>query len=986
MKRNLILAMIVIIFLVNSSLVTGITDYDDNQGSTVDGVIHSNPSANDKIAITLDVDGSNLDMDLITLLIYNKIPITLFVNTKYLIANKETFLQLKSSHPDLVEFENHGAEHKACILGTEKVYGQEPAGTVEGMTKEIKDAADAIQNTLGVTTKYYRPGTGAADAACVETAKELGHSVVGWSVNGDHGAGDTAENVKANWLSVTSGGIIISHLNKPQGNTYEGAKEAIALLKKKGFTFVKLEELLGYTSSVASTSSSSASSYRFVVISDTHLESVNINPAIEKIISLNPKPKVVIHTGDMIMADKVNSPVPPGEWQQVQTEIISPIKDNNILFFPVRGNHDAGFKEMFNQQEYYFFNNRDLFFVLDGTGFTIKSKQLKWLKEGLNNAKGLYENIFVFSHEPLADLCEPDACTGQLKPNNELVSLFNDAGVTIFFNGHQHFYDKVNYKGINIVSSGYLAGYQYTPKSTGTKQKPTFVVVDVNGPNDVQVSAYQKSSNGEFEYVPDNTILAGHNPSNLGPDFEPFSLAGAAAIAVPSKGASLSAAVPESIFTLNFDKSPADNLQFKYDDTENQWLVSAACTLKKDITPAPEETSDFINILTFLGNCEDNDLNVIITDSIFSGTETFEEGKEALCSYYAEDFIKQTLGASLLINGKEILPPIQSVKTVEEAKLNIVDSCLNQTMAAETAEGSVAVEEIAEEHEDLSEIGEGIQEVEETAQAPNSQLCEIDSVWITAGTSLSIEKAVKTLVFTLTGWQPFDKICKPQSKSLPTPSGTSGGGSIPKKDIEELIKKVINDDPELIPQHLKEAITPPLIAGIIKAESGFNGLKISTAGCPGFMQICRGKDGKNIPGNGEFKTTVCCPTIEENEKEGAILSDGTSKKSTQSCTNEIKTHGNVWTQSLYDNQVFACSPSNDDRLDKEKNIRMGILLMVAKAKECKTTVREAINAYRCGPCRETEEYWCKSNKYTSIVINNAKSYGYSFDPDAKLYD
>ncbi len=556
MKKNLILAMIVIIFLVNSSLVTGITDYDDNQGSTVDGVIHSNPSAGNKIAITLDVDGSNLDTDLITSLIYNNIPITLFVNTNYLAANKETFLQLKSSHPDLVEFENHGAEHKACILGTEKVYGQEPAGTVEGMTKEIKDAADAIQTALGVTTKYYRPGTGAADAACVETVKGLGHSVVDWSVNGDHGASDTAENVKANWLSVTSGGIIISHLNKPQGNTYEGAKEAISLLKKKGFIFVKLEELLGYTSSV-----------------------------------------------------------------------------------------------------------------------------------------------------------------------------------------------------------------------TGT-----------------------------------------------------------AASALPSKGASLSAEVSESIFTLDFYDKPTYNLQFKYNETKNQWLVSAVCISKQNVGVPLEESPDFVSIFDFFYGCTGNGINEKTIAKIFSGVETFEEGKEALCLYYAEDFIEQPLGASLLVNGEKILLPVVIGENDDELKLQIKDSCLDQIYM--TAEGSIAPEIEADEifKEDEEEQATFSSIISSVASC--SECKEIDLVWKDVGKLLQISMALAEKVWQGTaGWLDFNMVYAPVSPASTSGVKTSEKDMTNLKEIYEKYKSAIDA------ASVQYSIDKSLLVAFIYVESKGKQYALSCSGAGGVMQF-----------------------------------------------------------------------------------------------------------------------------------------------------
>lgn len=399
-----------------------------------------------------------------------------------------------------------------------------------------------------------------------------------------------------------------------------------------------------------------------------------------------------------------------------------------------------------------------------------------------------------------------------------------------------------------------------------------------------------------------------------------------AAASAPSKSASLSTTASESIFTLDFKNYPAERLQFKYDSIENQWLVSAACNLKNDIPPL-EETFDFVGIQTFLINCENTELNVIITDSIFSGTETFEEGKEALCSYYAEDFIKQKLGASLLINGRKILPPIQAVNSVEEAKLNIVDSCLDQIMAAETAEGSVAPEEIVEEHEDLSEIGEGAQEVEGTAQAPNSQLCEIDSVWITAGTSLNIENAVKTLIFTLTGWQPFDDICKPKSPVAATTTTPSGKKYVWSSQYDSIINK------KLTTEMKNNGFDLNLIKALISHESAFQSKAISTAGCIGLMQICYSSVPSATP---PHQKATCCEAGEDSPK--------------QTCTSEVKKTKHLWQK-----EVYKCNPNNDDRFDTEKNIAMGLELLSKKYAQC-NSVNGALSAYASGSCSSRLDY------------------------------
>ncbi len=247
-------------------------------------------------------------------------------------------------------------------------------------------------------------------------------------------------------------------------------------------------------------------SFKFAVLTDTHEASKNTELAIKKVIELNPD--FVIVAGDMVNDDA-------GAWEQVIGEIVTPLGDADIGFFPVRGNHDEGYKDFWEGKSYvtrsisvnsggkwpnyYSFDYKNNHFVvLDGTGLSIGETQFAWLKQDLENAKGNYENIFIFAHEQLVNLCEEKACSGTMKPHKELVKLFQDTGVTIYFHGHQHFYAKVNYQGINIVNSGYLANYKYTLKSS-VEQEQTFVLAEVHGPSLVTVSALQYPFDQSFD-------------------------------------------------------------------------------------------------------------------------------------------------------------------------------------------------------------------------------------------------------------------------------------------------------------------------------------------------------------------------------------------------------------------------------------------------------------------------------------------------------
>lgn len=618
-----------------------------------------------------------------------------------------------------------------------------------------------------------------------------------------------------------------------------------------------------------------AAAYRFVVISDTHLVSANINPAIEKIIEL--KPEFVIHTGDMIMADTLKDTPHPEQWNQVKTEILNPLQSAGISFFyPVKGNHDAGYDSIFPERlTYSFLWNSDKFIILDSSGPSkMDNAQLSLVKSLLLSGQNS-GNRFVFSHLPLVNLCQEDKqCPASLNPN--LINVLKEGKATIFFNGHQHFFEKVKYNGINLVTSGYLAHYEYTPTSTGKKQPPSFVVVDVNGPNQVQVSAYQKSSSGEFEYVPDNIILAGHDLSKLGPEFSQFSLdgtTGAAASTPPSKGA----AVSQSLKILHIGDSHTagyygQELENSFESAghevttygcvgavaEDYITGGKECTLGSTIKG---KTKDY-NLPDINEIMQENDeANVVI---ISLGTNYHTDG-----GVYNDQKSIQALSEMIKNSNKGcywVGTPRESSSSINPAGINdalidiLKDSCnvidsialtdenkLDKGGIHYTAEGGKewaqnvyaliatemgllstgeAIEDDAEEKSTVEEDS-AEESTDSPSQPSDSQLCEIDSVWITAGTNLNIPNAVKSLVFTLTGWQPFDKVCKPQSKTTPSGKGVTLPANM--AEIEKYIQEAGKEFD----------VDPALIKTVMRYESKFNQSARSNTGCRGLMQVCK---------------------------------------------------------------------------------------------------------------------------------------------------
>ncbi|MGL5315493.1 MAG: polysaccharide deacetylase family protein [Peptostreptococcaceae bacterium] len=214
-------------------------------GEKIDGVV-SNINTDEKIvALTFDAcggkNGSGYDKELIDYLINENIPATLFVNYRWIEANKDIFLELANN--ELFEIENHGYEHRPLSVADNSIYGINGTNSIDKVIEEIKLNENVIYELTGKKTRYFRSGTAYYDDIAVQIAEDLGYKLIGYSVNGDGGATFAKTEVENIIGKSKEGDIVICHFNQPQKYTYEGIKEALIELKNKGYKFTRLEEV-----------------------------------------------------------------------------------------------------------------------------------------------------------------------------------------------------------------------------------------------------------------------------------------------------------------------------------------------------------------------------------------------------------------------------------------------------------------------------------------------------------------------------------------------------------------------------------------------------------------------------------------------------------------------------------------------------------------------------------------------------------------------
>lgn len=213
-------------------------------GENVTGVKTHFKTDEQQIALTFDAcggDGGNsFDDELITFLKNEQVPATLFVNERWIHTNERLFLELMD-HP-LFQIENHGTHHSPLSVNGGEAWGIQATESPQEVHDEMMNNHETVQALTGREMTLFRSGTAFYDEVAVELASALGYEVVNFDILGDAGATYSGEQVKNALMNAKPGSIALLHMNQPQSGTAKGVKQAILLLRDKGFEFVLLED------------------------------------------------------------------------------------------------------------------------------------------------------------------------------------------------------------------------------------------------------------------------------------------------------------------------------------------------------------------------------------------------------------------------------------------------------------------------------------------------------------------------------------------------------------------------------------------------------------------------------------------------------------------------------------------------------------------------------------------------------------------------
>ncbi|MEQ1403764.1 polysaccharide deacetylase family protein [Neorhizobium sp. Rsf11] len=195
-----------------------------------------------RIALTFDACMGQADERILSVLVRERIPATIFVTARWLKKNPQgvgIFLQ----NLDLFELANHGQNHVPAVDTPALIYGIAAAGSPEAVRGEVLGGAEAMLAAGLPAPKWFRGSTAKYDLSAIRQIRGMGYRIAGYSVNGDDGSLLGAAAAEKRIAAAKDGDVVIAHINQPTHAAGEGVARALLALKRKGVEFVRLSDV-----------------------------------------------------------------------------------------------------------------------------------------------------------------------------------------------------------------------------------------------------------------------------------------------------------------------------------------------------------------------------------------------------------------------------------------------------------------------------------------------------------------------------------------------------------------------------------------------------------------------------------------------------------------------------------------------------------------------------------------------------------------------
>jgi peptidoglycan/xylan/chitin deacetylase (PgdA/CDA1 family) len=205
-------------------------------------VARSGDARHPRVALTFDACMGKADERILSALVNERIPATIFVTARWLRSNPQTVAVLLQN-PDLFDLENHGENHIPAVDVPVAIYGIAAAGSPEAVGREVGRGADAMLAAGIPAPRWFRGATAKYDASSIREIRAMGYRIAGYSLNGDDGSLLGAGAAEKRITGARDGDVVISHINQPTHAAGEGVARAIVALKAKGIEFVRLSDV-----------------------------------------------------------------------------------------------------------------------------------------------------------------------------------------------------------------------------------------------------------------------------------------------------------------------------------------------------------------------------------------------------------------------------------------------------------------------------------------------------------------------------------------------------------------------------------------------------------------------------------------------------------------------------------------------------------------------------------------------------------------------
>lgn len=209
-----------------------------DQGDLGAEVVTQLPGTEPVIALTFDAcetkTPSFLDETIVSFLVRENIPFTIFASGKFARRNAEALRSLVAS--GLVAVENHSLSH---IQHMERLAD-------DAVVREVIKCERLLTEITGRKPQFFRFPAGNYDQKTLRIVEGLGYRVVHWSF----ASGDPDKSLGPDRLSrwvlgkARPGNILIFHINGRGYGTGEALPAIVAQLRARGMRFVRLDAVL----------------------------------------------------------------------------------------------------------------------------------------------------------------------------------------------------------------------------------------------------------------------------------------------------------------------------------------------------------------------------------------------------------------------------------------------------------------------------------------------------------------------------------------------------------------------------------------------------------------------------------------------------------------------------------------------------------------------------------------------------------------------